>query len=272
MKDKHTDRIPNQPTDEDPIEEEEEEKNLFEKTNDQNQQIDAIQKNTTERLTSFPITEIPPEKPVDIKNQDNIEQKDLKFLNKEQIEKTLSILKIRFDEHPKRHKGVEWEKVKKTLEKNRKALWSIFQMEKEGHEPDIYSADKEGFDIGTCCQELSERNRNIVYDAEAEKICSKETNGNAADITRSMGIDIITEEQYKKLQKPGKNDRDTCTWLKTPDKIKKTNAALAGFRYLIVQIGKREASNPNIKVGVRGTLRVLWNYSPIKFRGIKKEE
>ncbi len=156
-------------------------------------------------------------------------------LTPEVQEQLLATLQARFDANQKKHKGIEWTDVQRSLEADPEKLWSLQQMEEAGHAPDVYMENDDSFYFGTCSVESPESARNIVYDAEAEAWLAKNypqeiCNGNAVDIATAMGIDLMDEPQYRHLQTLGKFDATTWSWLKTLDEIRKRGVALCGFR------------------------------------------
>jgi Protein of unknown function (DUF4256) len=188
------------------------------------------------------------QKVVDLKDETEWPERILTF---EQAEKLLTILKPRFDSHMKRHKGIEWSKVKSSLEAKPEALWSLNEMEKAGHEPDVYFSDDKGFDIGTCCKESSEQHRGIVHDK-------------AVEIAEEMGVDLMDKIQYKtQLQVNGKYDLKSWSWLKTDSNTIKDGVAFSGFRregeLKILYVRKTYSLDRNAGRAFRGSLRVLWS-------------
>lgn len=187
-------------------------------------------------------------------------EKEDRTLTPEQTEQLLSKLEERFNDNNKRHEKVDWAKVKSSLEANPEALWSLNEMEKAGHEPDIYFADDKGFDVGTCSKESPEQHRNIIYDEEAR-------NGNdelrsAVEIAEEMGIDLMEPNQYeKKLQAHGKYDRETWSWLKTSKERRKNGVALRGDRNAVgvVRVSGNGPGYRDVYRAFRGSLRVLWS-------------
>jgi hypothetical protein len=186
-------------------------------------------------------------------------------LTKELKERLIAILEARFKpKNSNRHKGLEWTKVKDALEANEKAMWSINKMEEAGHEPDVYNYDDNGFDIGTCSSDVPESGRGCVYDAEASIKLQAESphekfNGSAVEMAEEMMIELMSPEQYKNLQTKGVFDFFTWSWLKTPDKVRKSGRPFAGsYHEGEVQVRQHFADSPNDKRGWRGTLRVPW--------------
>ena len=188
-----------------------------------------------------------------------------RILSPEQAETTLQTLAARFKANEKLHKGVEWTKVKASLEAKPEALWSINEMEKAGHGPDVYNADDNGFDIGTCSKESPESGRNCVFDEAAEEWMktnrpNERFNGNAVAMAKAMGIDLMDPNLYKDvLQKKGRFDEQTWSWLKTRLSIRSTGIALNGFRFGDVVNGSRSYANfHDDNLSWRGSLRVEW--------------
>ena len=186
-----------------------------------------------------------------------------KQLSPEEAEQTLLNFKNRFKENMYLHEGVEWNKVKASLEANPEALWSIAQMEAAGHAPDVYDADDEGFDIGTCSKETPESGRNCVYDKKVadwlrENSPDVEFNGSAVEMSEAMGIDLMDPEKYKNtLQKNGKFDAATWSYLLTHSDIRSTGSALSGYRYGDnVYVSLYSAYDPYHGRAWRGSLRV----------------
>ena len=186
-------------------------------------------------------------------------------LSPEQSKATLQTLRVRFQNNPHLHKGVKFEDVKKSLEANPEALWSIAQMEAKGHKPDVYNTDDKGFDVGTCSKESPESARNCVYDKEAadwfRKNRPNETfNGSAVEMAQEMGIDLMDPTLYKEvLQKKGKFDLQTWSWLLTHSNIRSTGAALVGRRAVeYVYVNQVTANFHGARRAFRGSLRVSW--------------
>ena len=193
-------------------------------------------------------------------------EKSERILTPEQIKKLMPILEDRFNKNQERHEGVEWLKVKSSLEANPEALWSLNEMEEAGHEPDVYFADEKGFDVGTCCKESPEKHRNIVYDAEAAEWLRKNRpdekfNGSAVEIAKAMGIDPMESDKYKnELQAHGEYDTETASYLKTPSDIRQSGAALDGNRIADdVFVDRGNARDHGVYGAFLGSLRVLWS-------------
>ncbi|EMN97186.1 PF14066 family protein, partial [Leptospira interrogans serovar Medanensis str. UT053] len=153
----------------------------------------------------------------------------------EQREELLSTLKDRFAKNMNRHKDLEWTKVKTKLEANSEKLWSLNEMEKTGGEPDVIAYDQKTSEyiFYDCSMESPKGRRSVCYDREAlESRKEHKPKDNALDMAASMGIEILAEEQYRELQKFGKFDTKTSSWIKTPSNIRKLGGAIfADFRY-----------------------------------------
>lgn len=183
-----------------------------------------------------------------------------KELSPEQREELLRALKAQFEKNMNRHEGIEWDRVQAKLEANTEKLWSLNEMERTGGEPDVV-----GYDIQTgeyifydCSAESPKDRRNICYDHEAlESRKEFKPENNAMDIADAMGIEILTEEQYRELQKLGNFDTKTSSWLKTPSEIRKLGGAIfADRRYDHVFVYHNGASSYYGVRGFRGSLRV----------------
>lgn len=158
-----------------------------------------------------------------------------KKISKEQREELLEILKTRFDKNMKRHKGIEWAKVEARLDKNAEKLWSLAEMEKTGGEPDVMGFDKKSgeYMFVDCAAESPKGRRSICYDHEALESRKEHKPGNSAvQMAEDMGIALLTEEQYRELQKLGAFDAKTSSWVKTPADIRKLGGAIfCDFRF-----------------------------------------
>src|SRR4030043_2272565 len=159
-------------------------------------------------------------------NNINSNKKDL---SPEQGEELLRALKARFEKNMNRHKGLEWVKVQAKLEANPEKLWSLHEMERTGGEPDVVGQDeKTGETIFyDCSAESPKGRRNVFYDREAlEARKEHKPENNAMDMAVAMGIELLTEEQYRELQKLGNFDTKTSSWVKTPAEIRKLGGAI----------------------------------------------
>jgi hypothetical protein len=151
-----------------------------------------------------------------------------------QHQELLGILKTRFEKNVNRHKGLEWAKVQAKLEANPEKLQSLHEMEKTGGEPDVVGYDKKTseFIFYDCSPESPKDRRNVCYDGEGQKSREKEglNPGSAIDMASAMGIELLTEEQYRALQKLGEFDTKTQSWLKTPSDIRALGGGIFGDR------------------------------------------
>ncbi len=153
-------------------------------------------------------------------------------------EQLLSILKNRFEENMQRHKKLNWLLIEKKLLKNPKKIWSLDQMEKTGGEPDVvgYDDKKDEYIFFDCSKESPIGRTNIAYDAEGEKIALKSKRkvrcaGNAIDMAAAMGIEILTGDQYLKiLQKIGRFDENSASWVMTPKEMRAKGIGCLGCR------------------------------------------
>ena len=183
-----------------------------------------------------------------------------KTLLPEEEEQLLEILKIRFGKNTKRHQGINWTDVQVKLLADTQKLWSINEMELSGGEPDVIGVDKTAshYIFCDCSQESPIGRRNACYDREAqESRKSDKPQNNAIDMAASMGIEILTQEQYIELQKLGDFDTKTSSWIKTPADIRKLGGALFGDRrYGGVFVYHNGASSYYSVRGFRGSLGV----------------
>src|SRR5580693_607736 len=147
----------------------------------------------------------------------------------EQHEGLLRALKARFEKNMNRHKGLEWDKVQAKLEANAEKLRSLHEMERTGGEPDVVGHDKKTgeYIFHDCSAESPKGRRSVCYDREAlESRKEHKPDENAIDIATAMGIELLTEEQYRELQKLGNVDTKTSSWVETPSPIRKLGGAL----------------------------------------------
>jgi len=183
-----------------------------------------------------------------------------KDLSPEQYAGLLSILKIRFEKNINRHKGLEWAKVQAKLEANTRKLWSLNEMERTGGEPDVIGHDKrtDEYIFYDCSAESPKDRRSLCYDREGlESRKEHKPETNATDMATAMGIELLTEEQYRELQKLGNFDTKTSSWVKTPAEIRKLGGALfADRRYGNVFIYHNGAQSYYGARGFRGSLRI----------------
>lgn len=174
--------------------------------------------------------------------------------------KLLKTLKARFDQNMNRHKGVEWNKIQSRLESAPDKLWSVSEMERTGGEPDIIGHENESgvFLFVDCSDESPRHRRSLCYDREA--LDSRKENkpqGSAVEMALRMGIELLTEEQYRALQKLGEFDTKTSSWIATPQSIRKLGGALfCDRRYDHVFVCHNGAQSYYAARGFRGCLRV----------------
>jgi hypothetical protein len=172
----------------------------------------------------------------------------------------LSILKARFEKNMNRHKGIEWVKVQAKLEANPEKFWSLNEMEITGGEPDIVGHDKKNgeYIFFDCSAESPKDRRSICYDHEAlEKRKEHKPENSAIEMAADMGIELLTEEQYRELQKLGAFDLKTSSWVKTPADIRKLGGAIfCDRRYDTVFVYHNGAESYYSARGFRGSLRI----------------
>ncbi|MFN7990573.1 MAG: DUF4256 domain-containing protein [Candidatus Micrarchaeia archaeon] len=177
-----------------------------------------------------------------------------------QSEELLRALKARFEKNMNRHKGLEWPKVQAKLEADSEKRWSLNEMERTGGEPDVVGHDKkEGeYVFFDCSAESPKGRRSVCYDREAlEGRKEHKPENNAIDMAAAMGIEILTEEQYRELQKLGEFDMKTSSWVETPSAIRKLGGALfCDRRYGTVFVYHNGAESYYAARGFRGSLRV----------------
>lgn len=183
-----------------------------------------------------------------------------KKLSTDEREELLAALKARFEKHMGRHKGLEWAKVAAKLETNGDKLWSLAEMERTGGEPDVVGFDKKTgeYVFYDCSPESPDGRRSLCYDREAlESRKEHKPKNNAMDLAAAMGIEILTEEQYRILQELGKFDTKTSSWLKTPADIRELGGAIfADFRFGRVFVYHNGAESYYAARGFRGWLKV----------------
>ena len=186
--------------------------------------------------------------------------KTKKELSPEQRERLLTALQARFEKNMHRHEGLEWAKVKAKLEANPEKLWSLSEMERTGGEPDVVGLDKKTgeYILYDCSAESPKGRRSVCYDREAlDSRKEHKPEDNAIDMAAAMGIELLTEEQYRELQKLGDFDRKTSSWVKTPSNIRKLGGALfCDRRYDTVFVYHNGAESYYAGRAFRGSLRV----------------
>ncbi|ETT81030.1 DUF4256 domain-containing protein [Viridibacillus sp. FSL R5-0477] len=183
-----------------------------------------------------------------------------KDLSLEQCEELLRTLKARFEKNMKRHKGLEWAKVQEKLEASTEKLWSLNEMEETGGEPDVVGHDnKTGeYIFSDCSAESPKGRRSVCYDREALESRKKhKPENNAIDMATAMGIELLTEEKYRELQKLENFDMKTSSWVQTPANIRKLGGAIfCDHRYDTVFVYHNGAESYYAARGFRGSLRV----------------
>ncbi len=183
-----------------------------------------------------------------------------KKLSSEQHSTLLKTLQARFEKNIKRHKNIEWNKVKEKLEANPEKLWSLNEMEGTGGEPDVVGYDKktDEYIFYDCSAESPKERRSLCYDREALNARKEfKPKDSAVDMTAAMGVEILTEEQYRELQQLGEFDLKTSSWVKTPADIRKLGGAVfCDRRYNTVFLYHNGADSYYAARGFRGSLRV----------------
>ena len=183
-----------------------------------------------------------------------------KQLSLKQREELLNTLKVRFEKNMKRHKGLEWAKVQAKLEANTEKLSSLNEMETTGGEPDVVGHDKNTgeYIFYDCSAESPKGRRSICYDGEAlESRKEHKPKNNAIDMAVSMGIKLLTEEQYRELQELGDFDTKTSSWVQTPTDIRELGGALfCDCRYDHVFVYHNGAESYYAARAFRGSLRI----------------
>jgi hypothetical protein len=183
-----------------------------------------------------------------------------KQLSPQQREEVLKTLKARFEKNMNRHKGVEWAKVQAKLEAGIEKLWSLHEMEGSGGEPDVVAFDKKTSEyvFYDCSAESPKERRSLCYDRAAlDSRKEHKPKNNAMDLAAEMGIELLTEEQYRELQKLGEFDTKTSSWVKTPSNIRELGGALfCDRRYDTVFVYHNGAESYYAGRGFRGSLRV----------------
>lgn len=177
-----------------------------------------------------------------------------------QREELLHNLKIRFEKNMSRHKGIAWAQVHAKLELNPEKLWSLHEMERTGGEPDVVGQDDKagGFIFYDCSAESPKGRRSVCYDREGlESRKEHRPENNAVDMAAAMGVEILTEAQYRELQQLGEFDLKTSSWVQTPAAVRKLGGALfCDRRYGHVFLYHNGAQSYYAARAFRGALRV----------------
>ena len=154
---------------------------------------------------------------------------NIKKLSPERSKELIKILQVRFEKTPNRHDGLEWAKVQVKLEMNPEKLWSLNEMERTGGEPDVVGYDKKTgeYIFVDCSEESPKDRRSLCYDREAlDSRKEHKPKDSAMDMAEAMGVELLTEEEYRELQKLGAFDTKTSSWVKTPVEIRKLGGAI----------------------------------------------
>jgi hypothetical protein len=185
---------------------------------------------------------------------------NMKELSPEQREELIKVLKTRFEKNMNRHDGLVWANIQAKLEANAEKLWSLSEMERTGGEPDVVGFDKltGEYNFCDCSAESPKGRRSLCYDREAlESRKEYKPENSAMDLATFMGIEILTEQQYRDLQKLGAFDSKTSSWLKTPSEIRKHGGAIFGdYRYGNVFVYHNGAESYYAARAFRGSLNV----------------
>ncbi len=183
-----------------------------------------------------------------------------KELTSQQQEQLLKTLKTRFEKNPNRHKGLEWSEIQAKLEANAEKLWSLNVMEETDGEPDVVCFDTQTgeYIFYDCAAESPKNRRSLCYDLEAwESRKEYKPKDNAMDMATAMGIDILSEAEYRALQELGEFDLKTSSWVKTPSNIRKLGGALfCDRRFDTIFLYHNGAESYYAARGFRGALRV----------------
>ena len=183
-----------------------------------------------------------------------------KTLSPEQRDQLLETLQARFEKNMPRHKGLDWAKVEAKLKANPGKLWSLNEMENTGGEPDVVDHDKKTgeYIFYDCSAESPKDRRSLCYDRAAlDARKEAKPKNNAVDLATTMGIELLSEDQYRQLQKLGKFDSKTSSWITTPPDIRKLGGAIfADYRYGTVFIYHNGADSYYAARGFRGSLKV----------------
>ncbi|MGR5967897.1 DUF4256 domain-containing protein [Bacillus paranthracis] len=181
-------------------------------------------------------------------------------LSVEQREELIKVLQARFEKNMNRHEGLEWAKVEAKIEANAEKLWSLNEMEVTGGEPDVvgYDKEKDEYTFCDCSKESPKGRRSLCYDLEALESRKKhKPENNAIDVAAAMGIELLTEEQYRELQQLGDFDMKSSSWVQTPSDIRELGGALfCDYRFGHVFVYHNGADSYYAARGFRGSLRV----------------
>jgi hypothetical protein len=183
-----------------------------------------------------------------------------KIFTPEQSEELIKTLKVRFEKNMNRHKDIDWRKVETKLKKNADKLWSLNEMERTGGEPDVVNFDKKSgeYIFYDCSAESANGRRSVCYDREAlESRKENKPKDSAVNMATAMGVELLTEDQYRELQKLGEFDLKTSSWVKTPAEIRKLGGAIfCDRRYDKIFTYHNGAESYYAARGFRGLLKV----------------
>ncbi|MBS1523876.1 MAG: DUF4256 domain-containing protein [Bacteroidetes bacterium] len=181
-----------------------------------------------------------------------------KSLSSQESSELLELLKTRFEKNKDRHKYIEWSKVQAKLEAAPEKLWSLNEMERTGGEPDVVGQEKGEFVFYDCSAESPKGRRSLCYDRAALDFRKEYKPENSAiDLANEIGIEILTEDQYRELQQLGNFDLKTSSWIKTPERIRKLGGGIfCDRRYDTVFVYHNGAESYYAARGFRGSLRV----------------
>jgi hypothetical protein len=181
-------------------------------------------------------------------------------LSPKEREELLGVLKARFEKHPQRHKGLAWSQVQTKLEANAEKLWSLHEMERTGGEPDVVGHEKKTgeYIFYDCAAESPKGRRSVCYDPDAlESRKEHKPKDSAIGMAAAMGIELLTEEELRELQKLGEFDTKSSSWVKTPSKVRELGGALfCDRRFDTVFTYHNGAESYYAGRGFRGSLRV----------------
>ncbi len=183
-----------------------------------------------------------------------------KELSRNECDELLKILRVRFEKNMNRHKGLDWKKIEEKLDKNPEKLWSLDEMELTGGEPDVVGYDNktDEYIFYDCSPESPKGRRSLCYDHQAlESRKEHKPKDSAVNMAEYMGIELLTEAEYRELQKTGNFDTKTSSWVKTPAEIRKLGGAVfCDRRYNTVFLYHNGAESYYAARGFRGLLRV----------------